>query len=221
MIRLFCTVLLCAAAITAQAATMLVFGDSLSSAYGIGAREGWVTLLEERLKLRKFDYNVVNASISGETTSGGATRIEEALARVRPALVIVALGGNDGLRGLPVTQIKANLSRILEAAKRRGARVLLVGMRMPPNYGPQYLREFEAGFADVARRHQVPLVSFMLKGVTERRDHLMQPDNIHPTAAAQPIILETVWEGLLPLLKLPPAIPRFSTPGIPPPDGAR
>lgn len=179
---------------------MLVFGDSLSAAYGIGAREGWVTLLEERLKREKFDYSVANASISGETTSGGAARIEEALSRTRPALVIVALGGNDGLRGLPIAQMKANLSRIVAAAQRSRARVLLAGMRMPPNYGPQYTREFEAAFADVARRHKVPLVPFLLEGVADRRE-LMQPDNIHPAATAQPLILETVWKGLLPLLK--------------------
>jgi acyl-CoA thioesterase-1 len=199
MIRIFCAALLFAAA-TAQAATVLVIGDSLSAAYGIGAREGWVTLLEERLKREKFDYSVVNASISGETTSGGATRVEEALSRARPALVIVALGGNDGLRGLPVAQMKANLSRIVQAAQRARARVLLAGMRMPPNYGPQYTREFEAAFADVARRHKVPLVPFLLEGVADRRE-LMQPDNIHPTAAAQPLILETVWKGLRPLLR--------------------
>ena len=200
MFKFFCTALLFAATAAAQAATLLVFGDSLSSAYGIGPREGWVTLLEERLKQQKLDYNVVNASISGETTSGGASRIEEVLARTRPGIVIVALGGNDGLRGLPVPQIKANLSRIVEASRRRGARVLLVGMRMPPNYGLQYVREFEQGFAETARRHQLPLVPFMLEGVAARRD-LMQPDNIHPTAAAQPLMLDTVWKGLRPLLK--------------------
>ncbi len=202
MIKFIYTALLFGVTAAAQAATLLVFGDSLSSGYGIGPRQGWVTLMEERLKQKKFDYNVVNASISGETTSGGATRIDEALARTRPGLVIVALGGNDGLRGLPVSQIQANLTRIVESAKRRRARVLLLGMRMPPNYGPQYVREFEAVFAAVAKRHQVPLVPFMLNGVTEHRD-LMQPDNIHPTAAAQPVILDTVWKELLPLLKKP------------------
>jgi acyl-CoA thioesterase-1 len=201
MIKIICAALLWFAAVTAQAATVLVFGDSLSAAYGIGAREGWVTLLEERLKREKFDnYSVANASISGETTSGGAARIEEALARTRPALVIVALGGNDGLRGLPVAQMKVNLSRIVEAAQRRRARVLLAGMRMPPNYGARYAGEFEAAFADVARRHKLPLVPFLLEGVADRRE-LMQPDNIHPTAAAQPIIVETVWKELRPLLR--------------------
>ncbi len=200
MIKLFYTALLFTVTASAQAATLLVFGDSLSSAYGIGPREGWVTLMEERLKQKKFDYNVVNASISGETTSGGASRIDEALARTKPGLVIVALGGNDGLRGLSASQIRANLNRIVEAARHRGARVLLLGIRMPPNYGPQYVREFEAVYTEVARRHKVPLVPFMLQGVAEQRD-LMQPDNIHPTAAAQPVILETVWKGLQPLLE--------------------
>ena len=200
MIKLFCTALLFTVTAVTQAATLLVFGDSLSSAYGIGPREGWVTLMEERLKQKKFDYNVVNASISGETTSGGATRIDEALARAKPGLVIVALGGNDGLRGLAASQIQANLTRIVEAARRRGARVLLLGIRMPPNYGPQYMREFEAVYTEVARRQKVPLVPFMLQGVWGQRG-LMQSDNIHPTAAAQPVILETVWKGLQPLLK--------------------
>ena len=200
MIKLFCTALLFTVTVAAQAATLLVFGDSLSSAYGIGSREGWVTLMEERLKQKKFDYNVVNASISGETTSGGATRIDEALARTKPGLVIVALGGNDGLRGLPTSQIQANLTRIVESARRSGARVLLLGIRMPPNYGPRYTREFAAVYTEVAKRQKVPLVPFMLQGVVGQHD-LMQPDKIHPSAAAQPVILETVWKGLQPLLK--------------------
>lgn len=183
-------------------ATLLVLGDSLSSAYGIGAREGWVTLLQERLQKKKFNYSVVNASISGETTSGGATRIAEALERTRPALVIVALGGNDGLRGLPVAQMKANLSRIIEAAKKRGARVLLVGVRVPPNYGPRYMREFKTAFEELASRHHVPLVPYILLGVGEDRD-LMQEDGIHPTAAAQVRILENIWPALEPLLQRP------------------
>ena len=200
MIRFLLATVLLAAATAAHTATLLVFGDSLSSAYGIGPREGWVSLLEERLKREKFDYSVANASISGETTSGGAARIDEALARTRPTLVIVALGGNDGLRGLPVAQIRANLTRIVDASRRKGARVLLLGIRMPPNYGEQYVRDFEAVYADVAKRAGIPLVPFMLEGVADRRES-MQPDNIHPTAAAQPAILETVWKELRPLLK--------------------
>lgn len=186
----------------AHAATLLVVGDSLSAAYGMGAREGWVTLLEERLRQKRFDYNVVNASISGETTSGGAARTPELLARTRPDVVLVALGGNDGLRGLPTAQMKDNLSRIIESAKTRGARVLLVGVRVPPNYGAQYVREFEAAFAEVAERHRVPLVPYILKDIGERRE-LMQPDNIHPSAAAQPLILDNIWPKLEPLLKNP------------------
>jgi acyl-CoA thioesterase I len=200
MIRFWFAAFLLTATLTAQAAALLVFGDSLSSAYGIGAREGWVSLLEDRLKREKFDYSVVNASISGETTSGGATRIEEALVRTRPRLVIIALGGNDGLRGLPAPQIQTNLTRMVEAAKRRGAGVLLLGIRMPPNYGPQYTKEFEAVYRAVAARQKVPLVPFMLEGIADRRE-LMQPDNIHPTAAAQPAILDTVWKKLRPLLR--------------------
>jgi acyl-CoA thioesterase I len=125
------------------AGTILVYGDSLSAAYGIGQKEGWVTLLEERLKQRKLDYSVANASISGETTSGGAARIDDALARFKPDVVIVALGGNDGLRGLPVPEIKANLARIVGAAQARNARVLVAGMRMPPNYGAKYTQAFQ------------------------------------------------------------------------------
>jgi len=202
MKKLLFVVLLWFASATGHTATLLVLGDSLSAAYGIGPKVGWVTLLGERLKQKRFDYSVVNASISGETTSGGATRIEEALERARPAVVIVALGGNDGLRGLPVSQMKANLSRIIAAAKSRGARVLLVGVRVPPNYGARYAREFEAAFIDVASEHHVPLVPYILKGIGARRE-LMQEDNIHPTAAAQPRILENIWPRLEPLLKKP------------------
>lgn len=183
----------------AAAATILVFGDSLSAAYGIGAREGWPTLLEERLRQNKLDYTVVNASISGETSSGGATRIADALKRTQPSIVILALGSNDGLRGLPVDQMKANLSRIVRTAKRAGSRVLVVGSRMPPNYGPRYTREFEQAFAQVAKEQDAALVPFMLAGIASTRDYFL-PDNLHPTAAAQPIILDTIWKGLAPLL---------------------
>jgi acyl-CoA thioesterase-1 len=182
------------------AGTILVYGDSLSAAYGIGQKEGWVTLLEERLKQRKFDYSVANASISGETTSGGAARIEEALARFRPDVVIVALGANDGLRGLPVTEINANLARIIGAVQARKARILVAGMRMPPNYGAKYTQAFRQAFADVAKERRAAYVPFLLEGIADNRD-LFLADQIHPSAQAQPIILETVWQGLEPLLK--------------------
>ncbi len=183
----------------AAAGTILVFGDSLSAAYGIGARQGWVTLLEERLRQEKRDYTVVNASISGETSSGGAARIAEAVRRTQPSIVILALGSNDGLRGLPVAQMKANLSRIVRTAKAAGSRVLLVGNRMPPNYGRKYTEEFHAAFVEVAKADRIPLVPFLLDRVAGNPDYF-QADNLHPTAAAQPIILDTVWKGLAPML---------------------
>ncbi len=180
--------------------TLLVYGDSLSAAYGIGQKQGWVALLEQRLRQKHIDYTVANASISGETSSGGASRIAAELARHRPRVTIVALGANDGLRGLPVAQMRDNLAAIVAAAQKSGSRVLLVGMRMPPNYGAKYTREFERVYAEVARRRKVALVPFLLEGVAGSRD-LFQDDNLHPTAAAQPILLENVWKGLAPLLK--------------------
>ena len=183
----------------AAAATILVFGDSLSAAYGIGTREGWPTLLAERLRQDKLDYTVANASISGETSSGGAARIADAISRTRPSIVIVALGSNDGLRGLPVRQMAENLTRIVRAAQGSGSEVLLIGSRMPPNYGPRYTREFEQAFAEIARQQKAALVPFMLDGIAGTRDYFLS-DNLHPTAAAQPIILDTIWKGLAPLL---------------------
>jgi acyl-CoA thioesterase-1 len=191
---------LCAAwsAVSAAAGTVLVYGDSLSAAYGISQKDGWVSLLGERLK--QSNYTVVNASISGETTAGGAARIGDALERFRPDIVVLALGGNDGLRGLPVAEMKANLTKIVRAAQARKARVLVVGMRIPPNYGRKYTEEFFETFAEVAKRHQTAYVPFLLDGIGERRE-LFQPDQIHPTEAAQPLLLETVWSKLQPLLK--------------------
>jgi acyl-CoA thioesterase-1 len=191
---------LCAvwSAAAAAAGTVLVFGDSLSAAYGIGQKDGWVSLLGERLKPR--DYTVVNASISGETTSGGAARIGDALERFRPDILVLALGGNDGLRGLPVAEMKANLATIVRAAQARKARVLVVGVRIPPNYGRQYTEAFFQAFAEVAKQYRAAYVPFLLDGIGERQE-LFQPDQIHPTAAAQPLILETVWRGLEPLVR--------------------
>jgi acyl-CoA thioesterase-1 len=179
--------------------TILVYGDSLSTAYGIAEKRGWVALLGERLKREQLDYNVVNASISGETTSGGLSRSAKVLAQHKPAVVILELGGNDGLRGLPVAQMKNNLSAIIQQARKAGARVLLVGMRMPPNYGPDYTRDFESAFAELAKRHRTALVPFVFEGMGEDLSKF-QPDRIHPTEAAQPILLENVWKALKPLL---------------------
>jgi acyl-CoA thioesterase-1 len=180
--------------------TILVYGDSLSAAYGLSQREGWVALLEERLRQGKFNYSVANASISGETSAGGASRIGESLARAKPAVVVVTLGSNDGLRGLPVPQMKANLAKIVKASQEARAKVLIVGSRMPPNYGPTYTRQFHEAFAELAKEYRTAYVPFLLDGVADRRD-LFLPDNLHPTAAAQPIILDNVWKGLEPLLK--------------------
>jgi len=174
----------------------------LSAAYGISQARGWVALLGERLKRERPDYIVVNASISGETTSGGLARIKPALERHRPAIVILELGANDGLRGLPVAQMKKNLGAMIEQAQKASARVLILGMRLPPNYGPDYTRAFEAAFGELAKRYQTALVPFFLEDVVEKPG-LFQPDRIHPGAEAQPLILERVWTKLRPLLKSP------------------
>ncbi len=198
---LLCVLLACSG--TAFAApTILVYGDSLSAAYGIPESAGWVALLGERLKQRKSNYTVVNASISGETSAGGAARIGAALAKTRPAIVIVELGANDGLRGLPIEQMKTNLAAIVRAAKRQGARVILVGMQMPPNYGAQYVDVFRAAFREVARDERVPLVPFLLEGVPNQRE-MFQEDNLHLVAGAQPILLENVWRRLAPMVIAP------------------
>ena len=179
---------------------MLVFGDSLSAAYGMPQQRGWVALLEERLKRERPDYSVVNASISGETTAGGLARIGKVLERDKPAIVILELGANDGLRGLPVAAMKQNLGAIIEQSKTAGARVLLVGMRLPPNYGEPYTRAFERAFAELAKSHRTALLPFLLEGFGDKAD-LFQPDRFHPTEAAQPAVLKNVWRALAPLLK--------------------
>jgi acyl-CoA thioesterase-1 len=182
--------------------TILVFGDSLSSAYGIAAKRGWVALLAARLQRERLDYNVVNASISGETTAGGVSRLPRVLARHRPAVVILGLGANDGLRGLPVAEMKKNLAAMIGVSRKAGARVLLVGMRVPPNYGPDYTRDFAAAFAELARARKTALLPFLLEGMAEDL-RLFQSDRIHPTEDAQPLLLENVWKALRPLLRSP------------------
>ncbi len=162
-------------------------------------RRGWVALLEERVKRERPDYSVANASISGETTAGGLSRIEKVLERHKPAIVILELGSNDGLRGLPVAEMKKNLSAIIRQAQKSGARVLLVGMRVPPNYGPDYASAFEHAFADVAKSHRSALLPFMFEGFGEKAE-LFQADRIHPNEAAQPRILKNIWKPLAPLL---------------------
>src|SRR5438132_3930155 len=185
---LFGALLACCGTAAAEP-TILVYGDSLSSAYGVPQNAGWVALLGERLKQRKSNYTVVNASISGETSAGGAARIGAALAKTRPAIVIVELGANDGLRGLPVAQMKTNLAAIVHAAKRQGARVILVGMLLPPNYGAQYVNAFRAAFRDLARDERVAFVPLLFEGVPDKRE-MFQADNLHPSAEAQTIMME-------------------------------
>ena len=184
------------------APVVLIFGDSLSASYGMPLAQSWPSLLQQRLTEKGFPHRVANASISGETTSGGLARINQALLDHKPALVVLELGANDGLRGLPVSEMRRNLASIIDACKRQGAKVLLVGMRIPPNYGQRYTNTFFESYATLAREHRLPLVPFMLEGVAGNRT-LIQDDGLHPTAAAQPTILETLWSGLKPLLGKP------------------
>ncbi|MCE8018107.1 arylesterase [Halomonas sp. MCCC 1A17488] len=186
-----------AAALAAERPVVLVMGDSLSTAYGIERETGWVSLLETRLDGRA---RVVNASISGETSSGGASRLPELIGQHQPDIVLLELGGNDGLRGLPPSQLEANLAGMIEASQDAGAEVLLLGIDIPPNYGPAYRRAFTDVFARLADNYDTPLVPFLLEGVA-LEEGMMQDDGIHPTREAQPIILDNVWPALAPLLE--------------------
>ena len=188
-----------ATARAAAAPSVLVLGDSLSAEYGLARGSGWVALLEKRLASRQNPYAVVNASVSGETTAGGRSRIADLLARHEPRVVIVELGGNDALRGLELGRTERNLREITQLSRRAGARVLLLGMMVPPNYGRQYSERFAAIYERVARTEKAALVPFFLDGVAERIE-LFQSDRIHPTAQAQPTLLANVWPALEPLL---------------------
>lgn len=190
----------CAFALGAQAATLLVLGDSLSAGYGIAVEQSWPALLGERLRREKFPYTLVNASISGETTAGGRSRLPALLRQEKPAVVVIALGANDGLRGLTVDATRANLAQMAHEAKAAGARVLLVGMRLPPNYGPDYTRAFFELFPAVAKQERTALLPFLLEPVA-LDEAAFQADRLHPIAAAQPKILDHVWQSLRPLLK--------------------
>ena len=175
-------------------------GDSLSAAYGIETEQGWVALLGQRLESKGYDWRVVNASVSGDTTAQGLTRLPLELQRHHPAIVILELGANDGLRGLSVTAMQQNLAHMIVLAQKAGAQVLLVGIYLPPNYGPEYTRKFAAVYPRLARKYRLPLVPFLLAGVAEHRDW-MQADGLHPLAAAEPRVLANVWLKLEPLLK--------------------
>ena len=177
-----------------------MFGDSLSAGYGLAPGQSWVALLEKRLSAQGYEYRVVNASISGETTGGGLERLPRALQLHRPDVVIMELGANDGLRGLPVPVAKANLAKAIELARKAGARVLLLGMRMPPNYGPRYTTDFTRMFESLGREHDLELVPFFLESVA-LNPNLIQADGLHPNARAQPVLLDIVWPRLAPLLE--------------------
>lgn len=172
--------------------TVLIFGDSLSAGYGIDVDRSWAALLQERLEEQGYEHRVVNASISGETTEGGAARIDAALAEFSPALVILELGGNDGLRGFPPARIRDNLETMVGASRSAGAEVVLLGIRIPPNYGPRYTEAFEGVFRDVAAETGIGWIEFFMDGIA-LDDSLMQDDGIHPNAAAQPILLDNAW----------------------------
>ena len=172
--------------------TVLIFGDSLSAGYGIDVDQSWAALLQARLEQQGYEHRVVNASISGETTEGGAARIKGALEQFSPELVILELGGNDGLRGFPPARVQANLQKIVVAAHNSGAAVVLLGIRIPSNYGPRYSRAFEAAFRNVAEELEIPWVEFFMDGVA-LNDALLQADRIHPTAEAQPLLLDNAW----------------------------
>ncbi len=181
------------------AKTILVVGDSLSAGYGLRPEQAWPSLLAGRLTERRLDYSVANISISGETTAGGRTRLQAALKTHRPTVVVIALGANDGLRGLALSQMRGNLNAMVDAAQKTGARVLLAGMRLPPNYGP-YAEQFHNAFSQIARTKKTALLPFLLEPVASRPE-LFLSDNLHPTAAAQQLILDHVWVALAPLLK--------------------
>ncbi|NOT69610.1 MAG: arylesterase [Methylophilaceae bacterium] len=187
---------------TVQAAApgLLVFGDSLSAAYGIPREQGWVALLQLQLQKQGLPHQVVNASISGETTSGGASRIQAALAQYQPKIVLIQLGANDGLRGLPLNEMQQNLSTMIQASQRSGTQVVLIGMKIPPNYGPRYTRDFAAIYTDLAQKFHLPLVPFLLQDVAGN-PALIQADGLHPVASAQEHILQTVWQVLQPIVQ--------------------
>ncbi|MGH8501431.1 MAG: arylesterase [Gammaproteobacteria bacterium] len=191
-------------AVAAAPSTILVMGDSLSAAYGIGTGQGWVSLLEQRLKARGRDFRVVNASISGETSGGGLTRLPGALDAYHPELVILELGANDGLRGLDPGLLRHNLTRMIELIRRHDAKVLLTAVKIPANYGEDYRSRYHNVYKTVATRTGVPLVPFLLAGVAQN-PALIQEDGLHPTAQAQPRILDNVWSKLAPLLDEIPA----------------
>jgi acyl-CoA thioesterase I len=201
--RLLILVILIAASVSAnaEAPVILVFGDSISAGYGLArVEQGWVALLQTRLKEQEYGYQVVNASVSGETTAGGLARLPRALMLHQPKIVILELGGNDGLRALPIAQMRANLVRMIDLSAAAGAEVLLLGMRMPPNYGPEFTEQFRLCYTEVAHDKKLPLVPFLLNDIA-LFPNLIQADGIHPNELGQPKLLANVWPSLKPMLR--------------------
>lgn len=179
--------------------TLLVYGDSLSAAYGIQEAQGWVTLLESRLNEENWPYKLINGSVSGETTTGGLERLPAMLSNYQPDLVILELGGNDGLRGLPLETLKANLKKMISLIRAEGGEVLLTGIQIPPNYGPRYTEPFFSLYTEISEEDSLALVPFLIEGIPQQPE-LMQNDGIHPKAEAQIMILDNVWPYLEPML---------------------
>ena len=203
MKRLIFLLVLVVASVSAKAdaPVILVFGDSISAGYGLArVEQGWVELLRTRLKTEGYGYQVVNASVSGETTAGGLARLPRALELHHPKIVILELGGNDGLRALPVPQMRSNFEQMIDLSMTSGAKVLVLGMRIPPNYGPQYTAQFEAVYGDLARADKLPLVPFLMDRIA-LQPKLMQGDDIHPNLDGQPVLLDNVWPMLRPMLR--------------------
>jgi len=199
---LLCTLVAAAPAVP----TILIAGDSISAGYGLPPDAGWTSLLQQRLAAQHYPHRVVNASISGDTTAGGRARLDALLTQDRPVITVIELGGNDGLRGGSLDAMRANLDAMVVAAQKAGSRVLLVGMQLPPNYGPAYVRRFDATYADIAKGRHVALVPFLFEGFGDD-NAMFQPDRIHPVVAAQPRLLDNVWRELQPLLSAPGKAP--------------
>ncbi|VAW82452.1 Arylesterase precursor [hydrothermal vent metagenome] len=186
--------------VTAPAQIILIIGDSLSAAYGIPVKKGWVSLLQNRLDAEGYPYRIVNDSISGDTTANARARLTRALASHAPAVVLLELGGNDGLRGLSLTAMKSNLANMISSARGEGAQVLLIGVQLPPNYGPRYTERFQAIYHELAREQGLALLPSLVDGIGTEQS-LMQADGIHPNATAQPLIVDRVWKELVPMLE--------------------
>lgn len=201
--KLLAPCLLCVLALPVSAQNILVVGDSISAAFGLEINQGWVQLLQQRIEDEGYPHRVVNASVSGDTTAGGLARLPRLLQEHDPALVVIELGGNDGLRGMPPANMQQNLSQMVELSQGSGADAMLLGMMIPPNYGLRYTQAFNQAFVEVAEKWSIPLLPFLLEGVGDV-PKLMQSDRIHPTAEAQPILLENAWPLIRDWLKAQP-----------------